>query len=188
MKHFGLMLSGFAIRYPVGCHWMKSASNRLLRLREVHTSVVERIRRVTGFRQRLMRRVVKGMELYRINNIVDLVNLVSLESGMSIGGYDADKIAGSAILSIGKEGEPYEAIGRGELNIAGLPVFRDNVSAFGSPTSDSVRTSVTNETCRFLMVIVGFIGQSETEKVMRRSVGLLQQYGFAAHIEQRIVV
>jgi DNA/RNA-binding domain of Phe-tRNA-synthetase-like protein len=136
----------------------------------------------------LMRRVVKGMELYRINNIVDLVNLVSLESGMSIGGYDADKIAGSAILSIGKEGEPYEAIGRGELNIAGLPVFRDNVSAFGSPTSDSVRTSVTNETCRFLMVIVGFIGQSETEKVMRRSVGLLQQYGFAAHIEQRIVV
>lgn len=94
-------------------------------LREVHTSVVERI--TTRYRlssEALMRRVVKGMELYHINNIVDLVNLVSLESGMSIGGYDADKIAGSAILSIGeKKGEPYEAIGRGELNIAGLPVF-----------------------------------------------------------------
>jgi hypothetical protein len=76
----------------------------------------------------------------------------------------------------------------GRTEYCRIACFRDNVSAFGSPTSDSVRTSVTNETCRFLMVIVGFIGQSETEKVMRRSVGLLQQYGFAAHIEQRIVV
>jgi len=136
----------------------------------------------------LMRRVIKGMELYRINNIVDLVNLVSLESGMSIGGYDVDKIADRVLFSIGKEGEPYEAIGRGELNIAGLPVFRDGLSAFGSPTSDSVRTSVSHETRRFLMVIIGFIGQSDTEKVMSRSVELLQQYGFARNIEQQVVV
>ena len=41
----------------------------------------------------LCRRVVKGMDIYRINTLVDLINLVSMGSGYSIGGFDADKIA-----------------------------------------------------------------------------------------------
>ena len=75
----------------------------------------------------LMRRVVKGHQLYRINNVVDLVNLISLKSGMSIGGYDVEKISGNVIFDIGQKDEPYEAIGRGDLNITSLPVFRDSV-------------------------------------------------------------
>ena len=62
----------------------------------------------------LMRRVVKGNSLYRINNVVDLVNLVSLKTGMSIGGYDAEKVGTEVIFDIGMEKEPYEALGRGE--------------------------------------------------------------------------
>ena len=73
----------------------------------------------------LTRRVVRGLGLYRVNNIVDLVNLVSLETWISIGGYDAEKIEGDVQMGIGKNNEPYQAIGRGELNIEFLPVFRD---------------------------------------------------------------
>jgi len=131
----------------------------------------------------LMRRVVKGHQLYRINNVVDLVNLISLKSGMSIGGYDADKIAGSVIFDIGKKDEPYDAIGRGELNIASLPVFRDSISSFGSPTSDSVRTSVTGDTKRFLMIIVGFSGDICTMETLDLSLDLLKKYAMADHIE-----
>jgi DNA/RNA-binding domain of Phe-tRNA-synthetase-like protein len=40
----------------------------------------------------LMRRVLQGKDLYRINNVVDMINMVSIETGFSIGGYDADKI------------------------------------------------------------------------------------------------
>ena len=135
----------------------------------------------------LMRRVVKGNELYRINNVVDVVNLVSLKSGMSIGGYDAEKIAGGVTFGIGSKDEPYDAIGRGDLNIEFLPVFRDAISPFGSPTSDSVRTSVTVNTFRFLMVIVGFSGELQTRETLELSVGLLKKYALATNIETILV-
>lgn len=135
----------------------------------------------------LMRRVIKGVDLYRINNIVDLLNLVSLQTGMSIGGFDADKISGEVVFGIGTKDEPYQAIGRGELNIEFLPVFRDSVSAFGSPTSDSERTCVTTGTKRFLMVIIGFSGEDMTVIAMGKAVALLQKFGFATNIEQSLV-
>jgi len=135
----------------------------------------------------LMRRIVKGLELYRINNVVDLLNLVSLQTGISIGGYDADNIEGDVTFDIGSKDEPYEAIGRGELNIEYLPVFRDRVSAFGSPTSDSVRTSVTINTTRFLMVIVGFSGLTATTEAMELSVSLLKKYAEATLIETFLI-
>ena len=135
----------------------------------------------------LMRRVVKGHQLYRINNVVDLVNLISLKSGMSIGGYDVEKISGNVIFDIGQKDEPYEAIGRGDLNIASLPVFRDSVSSFGSPTSDSVRTSVTGSTKRFLMIIVGFSGDICTSETVDLSLSLLKKYAKADNIETVLV-
>jgi DNA/RNA-binding domain of Phe-tRNA-synthetase-like protein len=103
----------------------------------------------------LLRRVVSGKSLYRINNAVDLLNLVSLESGYSIGGYDADAIEGPIRLERGAA-DPYEAIGRGNLNVEGLPVLYDARGPFGSPTSDSTRTMVGPETRRFLWVLFGF--------------------------------
>lgn len=135
----------------------------------------------------LMRRVVKGHQLYRINNVVDLLNLVSLKTGFSIGGYDADKISGSTIFDIGTKDEPYEAIGRGEMNIEFLPVFRDAISPFGSPTSDSVRTSVTSATKNFLMVIIGFSGEICTSEALELSVSLLKKYALADNIETVII-
>jgi DNA/RNA-binding domain of Phe-tRNA-synthetase-like protein len=135
----------------------------------------------------LIRRVVKGLDLYRINNVVDLVNLVSLKTGMSIGGYDAEKIADKAIFDIGKDGEPYDAIGRGEINIGSLPVFRDSISPFGSPTSDSVRTAVTPLTNRFLMVIIGFSGEEDTLKTVDLSVSLLNKYANAVQFETNLI-
>ena len=135
----------------------------------------------------LMRRVVKGNELYRINNVVDLVNLVSLKTGMSIGGYDAEKIVDRMTFDIGAKDEPYEAIGRGDLNIEFLPVFRDSISAFGSPTSDSVRTSVTGNTRRFLMVIIGFSGAVHTSEVVELSIALLKEYAQADQIESCLI-
>ncbi len=79
----------------------------------------------------LLRRVIKHKELYQINNVVDLLNLVSISSGFSIGGYDTEKINGTITFGIGKKDESYEGIGRGELNIESLPVFRDEDGAFG---------------------------------------------------------
>lgn len=135
----------------------------------------------------LLRRIVKGEELYRINNIVDLLNLVSVTSGFSIGGYDAGKIQGDIRFGIGKSGEPYTGIGRGELNIEGLPVFRDDAGAFGSPTSDSERTCVNQVTRRFLMVIIDFGSGHHLRETGEYAVNLLTEYGGAKNLEIKTI-
>ncbi|MDE6463635.1 MAG: hypothetical protein K2L16_03255 [Muribaculaceae bacterium] len=109
----------------------------------------------------LCRRVVNGKGLYRTTTIVDIVNLVSLITGHSIGAFDADRIEGDTLtLGAGRHDEPYEAIGRGQLNIENLPVFRDAVGGIGTPTSDNVRTQLSADTRR-LLVTINCYGQAE---------------------------
>jgi DNA/RNA-binding domain of Phe-tRNA-synthetase-like protein len=104
----------------------------------------------------LLRRIALGKGLYRINNVVDVINLVSLRTGYSIGGYDAGRISPPVTFRRAGAGESYEAIGRGPINLEGLPVFADSQGPFGSPTSDSARTMVSAATTSLLMVIIGF--------------------------------
>ena len=135
----------------------------------------------------LLRRVVKGNNLYKINNVVDLLNLVSIQSGISIGGYDVSKIEGTATFGIGKENEPYEGIGRGVLNIENMPVFRDNMGAFGSPTSDSSRTMVTQQTKSFLMVFFGFGGLDLLNESLDLATNYLTQFVHATNFERKVI-
>lgn len=107
----------------------------------------------------LIRRTLQGKELYQINTLVDLVNLASMKFGYSIGGFDADKFEGTTLtLGIGKAGEPYEGIGRGQLNIEGLPVYRDAQGGVGTPTSDHERTKITMNTTHLAVLINGYDG------------------------------
>ena len=109
--------------------------------------------------EQLIRRMLQGKELYQIDTLVDLVNLASIAYGYSIGGFDADKMVGDTLtLGIGREGEPYEGIGRGMLNIAGLPVYRDEQGGVGTPTSDNERTKMTLATTHLLVLINGYDG------------------------------
>lgn len=135
----------------------------------------------------LLRRVVNRNELYQINNVVDLLNLGSISTGFSIGGYDADKINGTVEFGIGKADEPYVGIGRGELNIEFLPVFRDETGAFGTPTSDSERTAVTLDTKRFLMIIIDYSFSEKLNEATEMAINLLKRYAQANHFELRIV-
>jgi len=107
----------------------------------------------------LIRRVLQGKELYQRDTLVDLVNLASIAYGYSIGGFDADRFVGDTLtLGIGREGEPYEGIGRGLLNIAGLPVYRDAEGGVGTPTSDNERTKMTLATTHLVVLINGYDG------------------------------
>ena len=130
----------------------------------------------------LLRRVLQGKGLYKINNLVDLLNLVSIKSGFSIGGYNTAKIKGDVILGIGKKDEIYQGIGKGQLNIENLPVLRDDKGAFGSPTSDSVRTSVDDSTSHFTMVIFNFEGDPSMDSAIDFAKTLLLEYGFGKNI------
>ena len=112
--------------------------------------------------EQLIRRMLQGKELYQIDTLVDLVNLASIAYGYSIGGFDADKFVGDTLtLGVGKEGEPYDGIGRGMLNIAGLPVYRDEQGGVGTPTSDNERTKMTIDTTHLVVLINGYDGNEE---------------------------
>ena len=107
----------------------------------------------------LIRRVLQGKELYQRDTLVDLINLASIAFGYSIGGFDADKFVGDTLtLGIGREGEPYEGIGRGMINIHGLPVYRDAQGGVGTPTTDNERTKMMLATTHLLVLINGYDG------------------------------
>ena len=131
----------------------------------------------------LCRRILRGIPLYQIDTLVDLINLVSIRYGYSIGGFDADKIAGdSLVLGRGKAGEPYEGIGRGELNIEGMPVYRDAVGGIGTPTSDHERTKLGLKTTRLLTIINGYSGKDGLQDASDYMVELIKEYASAKDI------
>lgn len=110
----------------------------------------------------LIRRMLQGKKLYQIDTLVDLINLASIAFGYSIGGFDADKFVGDTLtLGIGHENEPYEGIGRGMINIKGLPVYRDAQGGVGTPTSDNERTKIDGQTSHLLVLINGYDGSED---------------------------
>ena len=110
----------------------------------------------------LIRRMLRGKELYQRDTLVDLVNLASIAFGYSIGGFDADKFEGDTLtLGVGKAGEPYEGIGRGMINIEGLPVYRDKTGGVGTPTSDNERTKMSIDTTHLVVLINGYDGDEQ---------------------------
>ena len=125
----------------------------------------------------LRRRLMRGLALYQIDTLVDLINLVSLRTGYSIGGFDADKIQGTnLVLGIGRADEAFEGIGRGVLNIEGLPVYRDLTGGIGTPTSDNERTKMDIETRHILAIINGYNGSDGLEEAAEMIRDLLKRY------------
>lgn len=113
----------------------------------------------------LVRRMLQGKELYQIDTLVDLINLASIRFGYSIGGFDASKFVGDTLtLGVGRAGEPYEGIGRGLINIEGLPVYRDAEGGVGTPTSDNERTKIDLNTRHLLVLINGYDGNEQRVK------------------------
>ncbi len=131
----------------------------------------------------LMRRVANGKGLYQISNVVDILNYISIKTGYSICGYDSSLIEGEVSLGIGEEGEPYEGIGRGKVNIELLPVFRDLKGAFGTPTSDSIRTMINEQSKNILFIFIGFEGKDEIEEALKETKNLLIQHAGAENVE-----
>lgn len=136
----------------------------------------------------LCRRAVKGMELYRIDTLVDLINVLSMKSGYSIGGFDVDKIDGNNLrLGRGDADELFHGIGRGVLNIDGLPVYRDATGGIGTPTSDEERTKLSLDTRKLLMCINVYGEEMPIQETIDLAHSLLIKYAGAENITTRII-
>jgi DNA/RNA-binding domain of Phe-tRNA-synthetase-like protein len=135
--------------------------------------------RYRGSAEALLRRVIAGKGLPRINAVVDVINLISVESRLSIGLYNLAKVVGDVVFRTGQAGETYKGIGKYDLNLEGLPVFSDALGPHGSPTSDSERTMVTSDTKQVLGVIITFNGTDGLDRWTQRMLDLLQRHAAA---------
>jgi DNA/RNA-binding domain of Phe-tRNA-synthetase-like protein len=143
--------------------------------------------RYRGSAEALLRRIIAGKGLPRINAVVDIINLVSVESRLPIGLYDLAHVQGDIVFRAGRAGETYKGIGKYDLNLEGLPVFCDALGPHGSPTSDSERTMVTSETKNVLAVIISFAGKEGLDRWTERMRELFAQYASANRCEIGIV-
>ena len=90
-------------------------------------------------------------------------------------------------MGVGKEGEIFRGIGRGVLNIEGLPVYRDDKGGIGTPTSDEERTKITLDTKNLFVIINAYGEEMPLDETIALTTGLLRQYASAENIRTDIV-
>ncbi|MFF5265350.1 B3/4 domain-containing protein [Actinomadura viridis] len=155
-------------------------------LRRAYRALGRDPQRYRGSAEALLRRVLRGQGLYRINPVVDVNNLVSLRSTCAVGTYDLDAVEGDITFRPGGE-ESYQAIGKGALKLAGLPVFADARGPFGSPTSDSERTMIRPGTGRIVMVVIAFAGGDPWPRWRDFAVAALREFAGGRDLETTLV-
>ncbi len=143
--------------------------------------------RYRGSAEALLRRMVSGKGLPQINAVVDVINLVSVESRLPIGLYDLAQVRGDVVFRAGRAGETYKGIGKYDLNLESLPLFADAEGPHGSATSDSERTMVTMETKEVLAILVSFGGTEGLAGWMERLKGLFEKYVSGRDVRMEMV-
>ena len=143
--------------------------------------------RYRGSAEALLRRIISGKHFPSINCVVDIINLVSVESRLPIGLYDLAKVQGDIVFRPGRGGETYKGIGKFDLNLEDLPVFCDAAGPHGSPTSDSERTMVTSSTENVAAILISFGGPQPLEVWCRRMTGLMERYAEGRGLRTEVI-
>ena len=126
----------------------------------------------------LLRRVLQGKGLPRVNPAVDVCNLCSLEHQLPLGLYDRDQIKGGMVARVGKPDEGYTGIRKHRVHLEGRMTLADDEGPFGAPTSDSARTAVTTTTRNVAVVVycpADRVG-SHLSTALERLASLLKQF------------
>ncbi|MBP3708370.1 MAG: hypothetical protein J6J36_07240 [Clostridia bacterium] len=134
----------------------------------------------------LIRRIVQGKGMYQINNVVDCNNLISISTKLSVGSYDCDKLGEAIEFRVGNKEESYKGIGKETINVEKLPVFADENGAYGSPTSDSEKSMITQSSKNILTILISFDKDFDMDNEIIKAKMLLEKYANAEDIETYI--
>ena len=162
-------------------------SSKILATRAGYKALGKDPARYRGSAEALLRRILSGKSFPQINSVVDIINLVSVESRLPIGLYDLAHVRGDIVFRPGQAGETYKGIGKYDLNLQDLPVFSDQLGPHGSATSDSERTMVTASTTEIAAVLVCFGGTEGLQSAADRMAALLQQHAGGGDIRFVII-
>jgi len=111
----------------------------------------------------LIRRVVGGKPLPRINTLVDAYNLASIETEIAIAAFDADKLRGNLTMRYAEKDEEFLGIGMKEpLSLQGGEIIISDEEKMVAiyPYRDAEETKVTEATRNVLLLFCGVPGIS----------------------------
>jgi DNA/RNA-binding domain of Phe-tRNA-synthetase-like protein len=163
-------------------------SSKILATRSGYKALGKDPARYRGSAEALLRRILSGKSFPQINAVVDIINLVSVESRLPVGLYDLANVKGDVTFRAGRAGETFKGIGKYDLNLEGLPIFCDELGPHGSPTSDSERTMVKAATQQIAAIIVSFGGTEGLEQACLRMAALLQAHAQGSEMRNEIVL
>lgn len=109
----------------------------------------------------LLRRILSGRGIPRINTLVDSYNLASAESGIALAAFDSEKIDGDMIMRFAKEGEEFIGIGmRKPKTLRGGEIVVADSSRLVAiyPYRDAEYSKVTLKTEKVCLMICGVPG------------------------------
>ncbi|TFG04064.1 hypothetical protein EU538_12880 [Candidatus Thorarchaeota archaeon] len=104
----------------------------------------------------LIRRIVKGQNLWRISNVVDVANLASARHRLPIGLIDESRFVGSLRVRSAQDGEIFKRIGGDEIECRGREIVvsdDEKIVCFGYATHDSEETKITKTTSSCLLIV-----------------------------------
>ncbi len=172
-EHLDSTCQAFADRYA---GMPPSEIEQLAPARELYRSVGMDPTRHRPSSEALLRRAIQGKGLYRLDPIVDTGNLFSMSSGLPLGLYDRSKILGDVTLRLGEEGEGFEGIRKGRVNVSGRLCLGDDQGAFGSPSSDSDRCRI-REGSENILTLLYAPASLEIEWLQGQGDALVQSFG-----------
>ena len=129
----------------------------IARWREIYKSFGAKPGKFRNSVEALVKRVVRGDEIYKINALVDIYNLISVKHVMTVGGEDLEKIEGDLILDFAKGNEEFIPLGSKENDSPweGEVVYKDNKGVICRCWNwrEAERTKLTKNTKNAVVVI-----------------------------------
>ena len=145
--------------------------------------------RIRPASEALLRRALKRRELYRINQLVDVGNWCSLDFLLPLGLYDRGSLRGTVNIRQGSEGESYIGIANKVVNLSGRYTLADDEGPFGSPVTDSLRTSIQTTTTECLMTIFAppSLATTKLEHCLAQSAQRMTEYCGGEIVREQIL-
>jgi DNA/RNA-binding domain of Phe-tRNA-synthetase-like protein len=131
----------------------------------------------------------------RINNLVDINNLLSLESGLPISLLDLEAVGEQVVLRYGAEGEKYVFNPAGqEIDLKGLICVCRAAGGASVPLGNAIKDSMAGKLKETTRDVIGVVyatreaASAEAVGELARKFGeLLARFGGAAAVETKVV-
>jgi DNA/RNA-binding domain of Phe-tRNA-synthetase-like protein len=139
----------------------------------------------------IIRRILLGNQLPKINTFVDSLNLASAKSGVAIGSFDINRIIGELItVRYAVNGELFHGIGMDKpITLRGREVVLSDDAGLIAiyPFRDSERTKITETTRNALLIFCGVPGVelNMLQEAMNLTVNLIIRFcgGLSTFVE-----